>query len=233
MVNATKSNHLKNLGIGHCNMEGGLSTNLAKTNEIRDVIFREKLDIFGLNETNLNPMIDTGTLNIPLNYDLERADRPNNSSRGGCGVLISKRIKYRIFPINIIHTDMSKIEAIWIELIELNILLCFFYRSKNFTPVDIFLDYMTECMIQLNGRKVVWVGDVNIDQRNISDLQYRKLDITMKLFGMIQVVTEVTRRSYRKNTYTESTIDVVITNSYSDFTNCKVLNDRIGSTMKL
>ena len=225
---APKSFQLKNLGIGHCNMEGGLSTNLAKMQEIKDIIFHEELDIFGLNETNLNPMIDTKTLNIPLNYEIERCDRPNNSSRGGCAVLISNRIKYRLFPINIVHTDMSKIEAVWIELTELNILLCFFYRSKNFTPVDIFLDYMTECMVKLSGRKVVWVGDVNIDQRKLNELDYRKLDITMKIFGMIQVVTEATRRSYRQNVYTESTIDVVMTNCYSDFSDCKVLNDRIG-----
>ena len=222
-----KFNQLKNLGIGHCNIEGGLSNNLAKTQEIKNVIFQENLDLFGINETNLNPTVGTDTLNIPLNYELERKDRPN-SSRGGCAVLISKRIKYRLFPINIIHTDLSKIEALWIELTEQNILLCFFYRSSNFTPVDTFLDFMTECMIQLCGRKVIWVGDVNIDQRNITDLQYRKLDITMKLFGMIQIVTDVTRRSYRNGICTESTIDVIMTNCYADFRQCKVLDDRIG-----
>ena len=123
---------------------------------------------------------------------------------------------------------MTKIEAIWIELTELNIIFCFFYRSANFTPVDTFLDYMFECMMQLNGRKVVWIGDVNIDQRKINDLQYKKLDISMKLFGMIQVVTEVTRRSYRNGLLTESTIDVIMTNCYSDFRLCKVLDDKIG-----
>ena len=44
---------VKNLEIGHCNIEGGLSTNLAKTTEIRNVIFKEQIDIFGINETNL------------------------------------------------------------------------------------------------------------------------------------------------------------------------------------
>ena len=130
---------LKNLGIGHCNIEGGLANNLAKSTEIKNVIFREQLDIFGINETNLNPSIDTNSINIPLNYKLERCDRPNDSCRGGCGVIISNKIKYRKYPMKIVHTDISKIEAIWIELIEHNILLCFFYRSKGFTPVDTFL----------------------------------------------------------------------------------------------
>ena len=71
------AHNLKNIGIGHCNIEGGLATNLAKTSEIENVIFREQLDIFGINETNLNPMIDTNSLKIPLNYKLERCDRPN------------------------------------------------------------------------------------------------------------------------------------------------------------
>ena len=39
--------------------------------------------------------------------------------------------------------------------------------------------------MKLNGRNAIWIGDVNIDQRDIRALQYRKLDITMKLFRMI------------------------------------------------
>ena len=35
-----------------------------------------------------------------------------------------------------------------------------------FTPVDTVLDYMFECMMQLNGVKVIWIGDINFDQRN-------------------------------------------------------------------
>ena len=137
---STQLKNLKNLGIGHCNIEGGFANNLAKTTEIKDIIFRERLVIFGINETNLNPTIDTHSLNIPLNYKLERLDRPNDSSRGGCGVLISNKLKYRLVPMNIRYTDVAKIEALWIELVDFNIFLCFFYRSQRFTPVDIFLD---------------------------------------------------------------------------------------------
>ena len=222
------STNLKNFRVGHCNIEGGLATNLGKTTEIKNVIFRDQIDIFGINETNLNSTIDTNSINIPFNYKLERYDRPNNSSSGGCGLIISKSLNYKLVPMNNQITDMSKIEAIWIELSDINTYLCFFYRSKNFTPVDTFLDYMFECMIKLSGKKVIWIGDINIDQRNLNDLQYKKLDITMKLFGLIQVVTDVTRRSYRNGILSETTIDVVMTNCYSDFTQCEVLDDRIG-----
>ena len=108
----------KNLGIGHCNIEGGLSSNLGKTIEINDVIFRENIDIFGINETNLKSTVDTDTLNLPQNYEFIRCDRPVSSGRGGCGVLINKNLKYRKFPINIKYTNVTKVEAIWIELTE-------------------------------------------------------------------------------------------------------------------
>ena len=36
--------------------------------------------------------------------------------------LISNRLKYRPVSLNITYTDMSKIEAVWIELVEHNVL---------------------------------------------------------------------------------------------------------------
>ena len=50
----------------------------------------------------------------------------------------------------------------------------------------------------------------------------------MRSFGLIQTVQYITRVAYLGNRRTESIIDVVITNCYSNFTKCKVLNDRIG-----
>ena len=57
-----------NLAIGLCNIQGGL-TSLAKTLELQELVFREQLDIIGINETNLKPDINTSTLNFPLNFD--------------------------------------------------------------------------------------------------------------------------------------------------------------------
>ena len=92
---------------------------------------------------------------------------------------------------------------------------------------------MTECMMKLQGKKVIWIGDVNVNQNSLSDLDYKKLDITMKLFGMIQTVTGITRVANLDGRITQSTIDVVITNCYSNFIECKVLDDRIGDHQAL
>ena len=87
---------------------------------------------------------------------------------------------------------------------------------------------MSECMMKLGSKKVIWFGDVNVDQNNINNLNYKKLDITMKIFGMIQAVQEVTRIARLGDRITQSTIDVIMTNTYSNFLTCQVLNDKIG-----
>ena len=220
-------NNGSKLTLGHCNVQGGL-TGLSKCMELEHLIHYEKLDILCLNETNLKSDIDTNTLRLPINYQFVRKDRSNDSGHGGCGILISKNIKFKIYE----HKDMlfptDRIEAIWIHLTDPNIYLCCFYRSEQFCPLDSFLDYMTECMMKMGGKRIIWLGDVNVDQNNINSLNYKKLDVTMRLFGMVQVVQEMTRIAKLGNILTQSTIDVVITNMYSMFLLCKVLNSRIG-----
>ena len=55
----------------------------------------------------------------------------------------------------------------------------------------------------------------------------------MKLFGMVQVVQDITRIANLNGRTTKSTIDVVMTNCYSHFLECNVLDDRIGDHQAL
>ena len=212
--------------MGHCNIQGGL-TGMAKCLEIQSLIFQEKLDILCLNETNLKSDIDTDSLDLPDNYTFLRKDRCNDNGRGGCGILISKNLKFKSVQLDLLF-PIDKIEAIWIHLVECNIYICSFYRSEQFCPLDSFLDYMTDCMLKIGHKKVIWFGDINVDQNNINSINYRKLDITMKMFGMVQTVQEITRIAKLGDKITKSTIDVVMTNSYSNFICCNVLDNRIG-----
>ena len=209
-------------------MQGGI-TGMAKCLDIQNLIFKEKLDILCLNETNLKSDIDTSSLDLPINYTFLRKDRITDNGHGGCGILISNRIKYKLIDVNKDLTlPTTNIEALWIYLEAPNVFICCFYRSEQFCPVDSFLDYMTECMMKIGHRKIIWYGDINIDQNDIKSINYRKLDITMKMFGMVQTVQQHTRIAQLGNKITRSTIDVVMTNAYSDFISCVVLDDQIG-----
>ena len=209
--------------IGHCNVQGGL-TGIGKSTQVTQLIRKHDLDILFLNETNLNDSIDSSTLNLPSSYDFIRKDR-EASSRGGCGVLINRKCAYSLYEIK---TKIDKIEAIWIKIKSSNIYVCGFYRSTKYCEIDKFIDYMTECMLKLHGKKVIWIGDINLDQNNINSLAYKKLDMVLKSYNMVQTIQGITRVAKRGEKITSTTIDVIMTNCYSDFTNCKVLDERIG-----
>ena len=63
--------------------------------------------------------------------------------------------------------DIDKIEATWIHLVEENIYVCSFYRSQLFCPLTTFLAYMVACMLKLNNKKVLWIGDINVKSLNL------------------------------------------------------------------
>ena len=214
-----------NLCIGHCNIQGGL-LNLAKSNELTQLIRDHKLDILSLNEMNLNDTIVTDTINIPSSFNLMRCDRPN-SSRGGCGLMINKKLSYTEL---VMHMDskLDNIEALWVKLKNSKINVCCFYRSGNYCSVDNFIEYIHFCMKKLNGKKVIWIGDINIDQNNISSTQYKKLDMTLRCYNLVQTIQGITRVAKRGDNFTQTTIDVIFTNCYADFVQSSVLDERIG-----
>ena len=67
-----------------------------------------------------------------------------------------------------------------------------------------------------------------MDQNKINDLDYRKLDSTLKSFNMVQTIQKYTRVAKKGNKFTYSTIDVIITNCCSDFENSSVLPELLG-----
>ena len=174
------SNNLHNLTIGHCNIHGGL-LGISKSTQISQLVKKYKMDIISLNVTNLNDEISTDSLNVPINYNFKLLDR-RIGSQGGFGMIISDKVSYR--PINL-KTNLSNIEAKWIKLKESSIYICGFYRSSGFCKLDKFLDYFCKCMNKHKGKKVIWIGDINVDQNKIISPEYRKLDSILKSFNMV------------------------------------------------
>ena len=163
-----------NLTIGHCNIQGGF-LNVGKTTHLTQLIRDHQLDILSLNELNLDKSIHSSTLNIPSSFNIIRCDRPN-SSRGGCGMVISKKLDYSEL---LVDSKLQNIEAIWIKLKSSKINICSFYRLSNCCSIDNFIDYINYCMHRFKGKKVVWIGDINVDQNNINSSQYKKLDVDL------------------------------------------------------
>ena len=222
-LNSNMTSHTHNLTVAHCNIQGGL-TSISKSTEITQLIRKYDIDVLSLNEINLGEGVDSSTLNIPSSFNFIRQDR-ENSSRGGCALLVNKSLAYDVVSLG---TKTKTIEALWIKIKSSNIYICGFYRSNNYCHVDVFIEYLNSCMRKLRGKRVMWIGDINIDQNNINHTMYRKLDLALKTYGLKQTIQGITRFNKHGDKYTATTIDVVFTNFYSDFTSCKVLDERIG-----
>ena len=116
-----------NLSVGHCNIQGGL-TSISKSTEITQLIRKHELDILSLNEINLGESVDSSTINIPSSFDFIRKDR-ENSARGGCALLVNKKVAYKVVEFG---PEIKTIEAIWIKVKSSNIYICGFYICKIF-----------------------------------------------------------------------------------------------------
>ena len=225
----THINNQKQLCIGHSNIQGGL-TGLLKPLQVQHMIADYQLDVCSINETNLKSDIVSKTLFLPhYAYEFYRGDRSSDSGRGGCGLLVNKNLEHKELKL----AKSENIEAVWVYLKHSNVYICSFYRSSKLCPVDEFLDFMADCMNKLSGKKVIWLGDINIDQNNISDISYRKLDSTLKSFNLVQIVQGITRSAVKNDILTETTIDVIFTNCYSDFIENKILDIPIGDHRSL
>ena len=139
--------------------------------------------------------------------------------------MISRKLAYTELKMD---SKINNIEAIWVKLKNCKINICSFYRSEKFCSVDNFIDYMNFCMKKLSGNKVVWIGDINIDQNNISSTQYKKLDKTLKCYDLVQTIQGITRVARKGDHFSQTTIDVIFTNCYSDLIQSSVLEECIG-----
>ena len=169
---------------------------------------------------------------LPTNYDFIRKDRESGEG-GGVALLINKNIEYDNYCMDC-PKQFNDIEAIWIHLKNPSIYICGFYRTNNQCTVTRFLEYMEHCMDRLQGKKVLWSGDINIDQKlqNIRSPEFKQLHQTLRTFALVQTVkgtTHITNKKGPKRTIQKATtIDVILSNFPSEIKQTKVLNECIG-----
>ena len=171
-------NKTKNLVVAQSNIEKGI-TNPHKVAQIESSLMNNGVDMFVLNETGLNKGISSSSLQLPSNYVFVRMDRGHNG--GGVGVLINKNLDYEEHKMST-PSKFRDIEAIWIHIKNPSIYVCGFYRTNNYTTVEHFIEYMEFCMGNLSNKKVLWIGDINIDQKlqNSRSNEYKKLHQTLR-----------------------------------------------------
>ena len=61
-------------------------------------------------------------------------------------------------------------------------------------------------MRKLQGKRVMWIGDINNGQNNINHTMYRKLDLALKTYGLKQTIQGITRFSTHADNHIATTI---------------------------
>ena len=102
-------------------------------------------------------------------------------------MIISNNCAYT--PVKI-KSKITNTEALWIKLKSSNIYVCGFYRSTGFWKLDNYLEYFIECMKKLQGKKVIWIGDVNIDQNEIKKNFFCQECVLKMIYAMQPVKVE-------------------------------------------
>ena len=42
-------------------------------------------------------------------------------------------------------------------------------------------------MRKLRGKRIIFIGDINIDQNKVTDARYKKLDMTLRTYNLVQM----------------------------------------------
>lgn len=174
------------LKICHINA-GSLVANFTKFK----IEVHNKYDIITVSESWLGPQIDSNIVNMP-GYRLFRCDRITETWGGGIAVYVRTNlsVKRLNFP------ESQNCEQLWL-LLKISgetFGIGTWYRppgSNQNTFLEAFEESLSIVATQTSG--IICLGDINIDQLDLSLCGTRKITSIFESFDMIQIINEPTR----------------------------------------
>lgn len=150
-------------------------------------------NIVCFSETHLDA--DVESTNIKLDGYDEPIRKDRNRNGGGICLYMSSLLKYTRRP----DLESPHIETIWVEinLKDIKILLCCFYRSDFIASQTVFISEIQnsiETALDYTS-SVILTGDINIDFSNLTNIQLRDCLSIYNLRNVIQSPTRVTENS--------------------------------------
>ena len=218
-------NRTGSLSIGHLNVR---SLNVVeKFEEIATIIMQKQFHIFGLSETWLNSSVSNDALYIPGYYPLVRLDRPHGKRGGGVAFYVSSSIGFKRRH----DLEINELEVLSIEL-KLNriVFLCgVCYKPPSHDSVQN-LKFLENLQLSLDRAFLepniflTLLGDFNasydpsnpLARNDFGALLYRWMECN----NLYQIINEPTRITQ----YSESLLDLIITNCPGYFVNYGTLS---------
>ena len=185
-----------------------------KIDQVRLLLDNSDIDLFSISETWMKQHLHTGLIELDgfLSYRQDRG--PRGKKRGG-GLITYVNKKYSDCSESLTDLNASNenIEAQWVMIHRphcKNIVSCNIYRPPNGDLKKAIL-YLEECLMAINLTKtsLFLLGDMNVNYKNKSTPNFKKLDFFFKSNGLVQHVQQTTRNTDK----TKSLLDLALTNS--------------------
>ena len=189
---------------------------LKKMDQVRVLFEGSALDVFSFSETWLNESINSATVDIE-GYTLFRQDRNFNltkKKRGG-GLLTYIRSDHArdCELLSDMGSSTKDLEAMWSIIYRpycKNMVICNVYRPPK-GDLEKAVKYLDECLLSFDLEKteICILGDMNVNYKNKTSEEYKRLQFFAKSNGLSQVIQNTTRNVDKTN----SLIDLILTNS--------------------
>ena len=212
LENLQQLNAVKGIKIVHLNVRSLPK----KMDQMRVLMSESKIDVLTISETWLRPHLQQGlfTLKNYARYRLDRSNRKGKGKRGG-GLVTYVHDKHSSASETLVDLNKSddNLEVQWVLIHRAhckNIVVGNVYRPPN-GNLKTALDYLDDCLKAINMSKVnVFImGDMNVNYKNKSSLNYKKLHFFSQSNGLSQYIKNTTRNTDKS----KSLIDLALTNS--------------------
>ena len=213
----------RGLHIAHLNVRslmGGHTFDMTK-HQIKE----SGIDIFTLSETWLTEAIPNKTVAID-GYSMVRLDRnwrdPNHGDEpkrgGGVSCYIREGIKFSDSAHANLNTSCKDIEMVWVKLFIKNvrpIVIISVYRPPqgNYKRCCELLSSAFDKANLKDNTDIFILGDFNINFGDKKNPSFKELSFTTQALGLRQLVNSPTRYSFREGIPTNTTLDLIFSNS--------------------
>ena len=185
-----------------------------KIDQLRTLLLDAQLDVVTLSETWLNTAVHSAT--IKLNGYVEyRQDRHFMVNKRGGGLITYVKDKYAADCEELLDLNKSNpdIEAQWTIMHRphcKDVILCNVYRPPS-GKLDRAISYLNDCVksLDLGKMEIFILGDLNVNYKNQSSPEFKKIRFFNQANGLTQLITNTTRNSDKS----KSLLDLVLTSS--------------------
>ena len=186
-----------------------------KIDQLRILLQDSNIDVLTISETWMRSYMETQLVELQgfKSYRLDRGHGNRRKRGGGLITYVNEKHAVHCEALEELDRTKSDIEAQWVLICRpecRNVVVCNLYRPPTGNLFKA-LQYLEECIksVNLSKTNVFLLGDMNVNYRNKSSPDYKKVHFFNQTNGFTQYINTTTRNTDKS----KSLIDLAITNS--------------------